>query len=125
MPAAPGLPQVPRGVPVPAGLRRWAPRRALLGAQLAVPADRTHREGGPAMTTHQWRWFWEPLPDGTLTDDHGQPAFWGECDACGERALLMHGYCEAAGPSHMDPNPADAHSSPMRPGDPLLARRGL
>src|SRR2546430_17717625 len=124
MPAAPGLPQVPRGVPVPAGLRRWAPRRALLGAQLAVPADRTHREGGPAMTTHQWRWFWEPLPDGTLTDDHGQPAFWGECDACGERALLMHGYTEAAGACQMYPYATADDGGPMGVGEPRLASRG-
>ena len=59
------------------------------------------------MSGQTWRWPWEPLQPGTLTDDHGQPAFFGIYDFCGLPSLCMHGYTEAAGPCQLSDPEAD------------------
>jgi hypothetical protein len=37
-------------------------------------------------------------------DDHGKPAWWGECDGCSRWAWVLNDYSEAPGPCEVDPD---------------------
>ncbi|SRR6266516_3642149 len=40
-------------------------------------------------------------------DDHGVPAWWGECDGCSRWAWVLNDYSEASGPCELDPDYED------------------
>jgi hypothetical protein len=42
-----------------------------------------------------------------LYDDHGNPAIWNVCDACGLPSLCLCSYEEASGPCELDPDYAE------------------
>jgi hypothetical protein len=73
----------------------------------------------------RWRRPWEPLPDGTITDDHGQPAVWDVCNFCGRRGLVMYSYTEASGPCRLWLYAEDSDGEPMELGDPRLDGGGF
>jgi hypothetical protein len=53
---------------------------------------------------------WENPPvtwEAAATDDHGGPAWWGQCDGCDTWAWLLNDYSEASGPCELDPDYAD------------------
>jgi hypothetical protein len=60
-----------------------------------------------------------------LTDDHGFPAVWDTCDACGLPAVCLRQYAEASGPCEMYYANEDEHGELMEPGDPRLDGGGL
>lgn len=77
------------------------------------------------MSGRRWRWFWEPVPDWAVLDDHGQPARFSQCDGCDRWTQVLGMYSEAAGPCQLWPYAEDDYGEPMELGDPRLDGGGF